>query len=155
VIVATAIAGFVQIRQLRDQRRDTASIELVRTFQDTEFVRAFDLVMSLPVGLPAEQLRARGPEFVQAARTVAIRLEFVGALVYRRTVSFDVTEEICGGATVSIWHRVKALVEAERMEQDYPMFLEWFQWLAEQFEKGKYLTHSPAHVRERNWKPRG
>ena len=152
VIVATAIAGFVQIRQLQDQRRDSASVELVRTFQDGEFVRAFDLVMSLPVGLSADELRTRGTEFIQAARTVAIRLEMVGALVYRRTISFDVTEEVCGGATVSAWHRVKALVEAQRAEQDYPMYLEWFQWLAEQFEKGRYLNWEPAHVRERDWK---
>jgi|SRR5579872_160036 len=155
VIVATAIAGFAQIRQLREQRRDSASVELVRTFQDSEFVRAFDLVMSLPVGLSAEELRARGPEYVQAARTVAIRLEMVGALVYRRTISFDVTEEVCGGATVAAWQRVKALVEAQRVEQDYPMYLEWFQWLAEQFEHGRYLTHTPAYAREQNWKPNG
>lgn len=153
VIVATAIAGFIQIRQLREQRRDSASVELARTFQDSEFVRAFDLVMSLPVGLSADELRDRGAEYLLAAHTVAVRLEMVGALVYRRTVSFDVTEEVCGGATVAVWHRMKALVEAQREEQDYPMYLEWFQWLAEQFERGRYLAHTPAYLRERNWKP--
>jgi hypothetical protein len=30
VIAATAIGAFIQIRQLREQRRETASIELVR-----------------------------------------------------------------------------------------------------------------------------
>ena len=153
VIVATAIAGFIQIRQLRDQRRDSAAVELVRTFQDGEFVRAFDLVMSIPVGLSADELRARGPELMQAIRTVAIRLEMVGAIVYRRAISFDVTEEVCRGATVGAWRRTKALVEAQRAEQDWPMYLEWFQWLAEQFEKEKNRRQAPAHLRERNWEP--
>jgi hypothetical protein len=80
VIAATAIAGFVQIRQLREQRRDSATVELVRTFLDGEFVRAFDVVMSAPEGLSAEKLRERGSEYLGAVRTVAIRFEMVGAL---------------------------------------------------------------------------
>jgi hypothetical protein len=155
VIVATAIGGFVQIRHLREQRRDSATVELVRTFQDSDFVRAFDLVTSLPESLSADKLRERGPEYLGAVRTVAIRLEMVGALVHQRTISFEVTEEVCGGATVAVWRRVKALVEAQRTEQNYPIYLEWFEWLAEQFEKRSYLTHAPAHLRERNWKPNG
>lgn len=34
VIAVTAFVGFDQLRQLREQRRDSATVELVRTFQD-------------------------------------------------------------------------------------------------------------------------
>ncbi|MGC1381736.1 MAG: hypothetical protein WA814_12020, partial [Candidatus Baltobacteraceae bacterium] len=152
VIVATATGGFAQIRQLREQRRDTASVELVRTFQDVDFVRAFDLVMALPEGLSADELREHGPEYLAAVRTVAIRFEMVGALVYRRTISFKITEEVCGGATVAAWHRLKAFVEAQRIERNHPMDMEWFEWLADQFEKRRYLTQTPARLREQHWK---
>jgi hypothetical protein len=153
VIVATAIGGFIQIRHLREQRRDTASIELVRIFQDSEFVRAFDLVMSAPEGLSAEKIRERGPEYLGAVRTVAIRFEMVGALVHRRVISFGVTEEVCGGATVAAWHRLKALVEAQRIERKHPLDLEWFEWLADRFEKRRYVTEMPARSREQGQKP--
>ena len=155
VIGATAIAGFVQIRQLREQRRDIAAVELVRTFQDAEFVRAFHLVMALPEGLSADELRKRGSECLGAVRTMASRFEMVAGLVYRRTVSFEVTEEVTGGATIAAWHRIRALVEAQRREQNYPMYLEWFQWMAEQFERRGYLAHAPAHISEQDWKPDG
>jgi hypothetical protein len=154
VIVATAIAAFLQIRQLQEQRRDGASVELVRMFQDSEFVRAFDLVMSLPEGVSADEVQGRGAEYVHAARTVGVRLEMVGALVYRRTISFDITEEVCGGATVALWRRLRALVEAQRLERNHPLDMEWFEWLAEQFEKRPYPTETPARLREQNWKPR-
>lgn len=153
VILATAIGGFVQIRQLKEQRRDIASIELVRIFQDSEFVRAFDVVMAVPEGLSAEKLRERGSEYLGAVRTVAIRFEMVGALVYRRVISFDVTEEVCGGATVAAWHRLKDLVKAQRIERNHPLDLEWFEWLADQFDKRRYVTQTPARVREQDWKP--
>ncbi|MBV8345552.1 MAG: hypothetical protein JO190_11285 [Candidatus Eremiobacteraeota bacterium] len=155
VIVATAIGGFAQIRQLREQRRDTASVELVRIFQDNDFVRAFDVVMTLPEDLSADELRSRGPEYLGAVRTVAIRFEMVGALVYRRTISFEITQEVCGGATVAVWHRLKAFVEAQRLERTHPLDLEWFEWLADQFEKRRYVTGTPARIREQNWKPKG
>jgi hypothetical protein len=155
VIVATAIAGFVQIRQLREQRRDSATVELVRTFLDSEFVRAFDEVMSAPEGLSAEKLRERGSGYLGAVRTVAIRFEMIGALVHRRTISFDVTAEVCAGATVAVWHRLRGLIEAQRRERNHPQDMEWFEWLAEQFEERPHLTQTPARLRETDWKPNG
>lgn len=153
VILATAIGGLIQIKQFRDQRRDTATVELVRVFQDSDFVRAFDAVMSLPEGASADQLRECGPEYLQAVRTVAIRFEMIGALVHGRTISFKVTEEVCAGAAVAVWRRLKAFVEAQRIERNHPLDMEWFEWLAEQFEKRRYPTQTPAHLREHNWRP--
>jgi hypothetical protein len=38
-----------------------------------------------------------------------------------------------------------------RREQDWPMYLEWFQWLAEQLESRGRLRETPAHIRVRDW----
>jgi hypothetical protein len=153
VIVVTALVGIDQLRQLRAQRRDSAAVELVRSLQDIDFTRAFGLIFSLPPAIAAADLRARGREYEEAAQLMVMRFEILGLLVYRGTISFDVTEELIGGAVVGVWDRLKILTSETRKAQDYPMYLEWFQWLAEQFIKRNRLEQSPAHVRHRDWSP--
>ncbi|HET9342564.1 MAG TPA: hypothetical protein VFO25_06595 [Candidatus Eremiobacteraceae bacterium] len=78
VIAVTAFVGLDQLRQLREQRRDSATVELVRTFQDVDFTRAVGLVFTLPSGISATDLRAQGREYEEAARLVALRFESLG-----------------------------------------------------------------------------
>jgi len=154
VIAVTAFVGFDQLRQLREQRRDSATVELVRTFQDVDFTRAVGFVFSLPPGVSAAELRAQGREYEEAARLVALRFESLGLLVFRRAVAFDVTQELIGGAVVTVWERLKDSIRETREAQDYPMWMEWFQWLAEQFMRQDRLQQSPAHVQHRDdWSP--
>ena len=155
VIMVTAFAAISQLRQLREQRRDSAAIELMRSLQDGEFIRAFRVLMSLPVGVDAEEFRSRGTEYVDAAYVMALRLEMLGVLVHRGAIAFDVTEDLAGGGIVSMWLRLKDFARETRVEQHYPMYLEWFQWLAEQYEKRDRLHQSPAHERYREWTPPG
>jgi hypothetical protein len=153
VIGVTAVAGVAQLRQLRAQRRDSAAVELMRSLQDSEFIRAFGLIMSLPAGVRADELRSRGREYTDAAFIIGLRLEMLGVLVYRGAIAFDVTEDLAGGGIVSMWIRLKDFARATRDEQQYPMYLEWFQWLAEQYERRDRLQQTPAHERHRSWTP--
>jgi hypothetical protein len=153
VVGVTAAVAVDQLRQLRVRRRDTAAVEFVRSLQDIDFTRAFRLVMSLPAGISASELRARGLEYEEASQTLSARFEMVGLLVYRGAISFDVTEDLAGGAVLAVWERVKDQVHETRAVQNYPVYLEWFQWLAEQFEKRERLQQAPAHVRHRDWTP--
>jgi hypothetical protein len=153
VIVVTAIAAVDQLRQARVQRRDAASVELVRTLQDTEWARCFWVIDSLPTGISGGDLRARGTQVVEAAQIVAFRFEMLGVLVHRGTISFDVVEDLCGGATLAAWLRLKGHTMDTRVHHGYPMYLEWFQWLAEQFEKRNRFQKTPAHERHRDWTP--
>jgi hypothetical protein len=153
VIVVTAFAAISQLRQLREQRRDSAAIELMRSLQDAEFIRAFRVLMSLPVGIAADELRSRGTEYSDAAYLMGLRLEMLGVLVHRGAIAFDVTEDLAGGAIVSMWLRLKAFAQETRADQQYPTYLEWFQWIAEQYEKRDRLHQRPAHERHRAWSP--
>lgn len=75
-------------------------------------------------------------------------------LVFRRAVAFDVTQELIGGAVVTVWERLKDSIRETREAQQYPMWMEWFQWLAEQFARQDRLQQSPAHVQHRDdWSP--
>jgi len=153
VILVTAIVGVVQLRQLREQRRDAAAIELMRSLQDTTFSHAFRLILALPEGISAAELSAGGPELEEAAQILAFRFETFGLLVYRGTISFETMEELAGGATISIWNRLKDTARQTREAKGWPMYCEWFQWIAEQFEKRGRLQQVPAHLRLRDWNP--
>jgi hypothetical protein len=154
VILVTALVGVNQLAQMREQRRDGAAVELMRSLQDSDYARAFSLIMSLPAGISSEELRRRGHEYAEAATILTFRFEMLGVLVYRGTISFGLTEELVGGAVVSVWHRMKTLVQETRDAQDWPMYLEWFQWMAEQFEGRGRLLQVPAHERHRGWSPK-
>jgi len=147
VIAVTALVGIYQLRQFREQRRDAAAIELWRSFQDTTFARAFLTILSLPGGAPVSELRAHGPEVEEAAQILEFRFETLGLLVYRNTISFDVVDDLIGGGILTVWHRLKAVINQTREEKNWPMYCEWFQWLAEQFEKRGRLQQIPAHLR--------
>jgi hypothetical protein len=153
VILVTAVAGVAQLRQLRAQRRDSAAVELMRSLQDSEFIRAFGLLIQLPAGVAAGDLRSRGSDYLNAAFVIGLRLEMLGVLVHRGAIAFDVTEDLAGGGIVSMWLRLKDFAQATREEQRYPMYLEWFQWLAEQYEKRDRLHQQPAFERHRAWVP--
>jgi len=153
VILVTAIVGVYQLRQLREQRRDSSAIELMHSLQDTTFAQAFRVVLSLPAEMSASELRARGTDFEEAATILAFRFETLGLLVYRGAISFEVMEELVGGAVLEIWNRLKEPIRDIRAENDWPMYCEWFQWLAEQFEKRGRLQQSPAHIRLSDWTP--
>ncbi len=153
VILTTALVGVNQLGQLRAQRRDTAAVELMRSLQDPDFSRALARILSLHPAMPAKDLRALGRDYVEAADILAMRFELLGVLVYRGAVSFEVTEDLGGGAVLAAWLRLKDLAFETRETQNYPMYLEWFQWLAEQFEKRDRLQQIPAYVRHRDWTP--
>lgn len=63
-------------------------------------------------------------------------------LVYRGAVSFDVTEDLVGGAFVSFWDRLKDWIRETRETQNYPMWRE-------------RMHQAPAHERYRDWTPSG
>lgn len=149
VIAVTAIIGVYQLRQLREQRRDAAAVELMRSLQDTTFARAFLTILELREDVTASELRARGPQVEEAAQILEFRFETLGQLVYRDTISFEVAEELVGGGVLTVWNRLRDTISRTREEKNWPMYCEWFQWLAERLEKRARLEQTPAYMRLR------
>jgi hypothetical protein len=154
VIAVTAIAAVIQLQHLRAQRRDSATLELIRSLQDPEVMRAFTRIMRLPIDASPETLAQYGPEFEQAAHVLGLRFEMLGMLVFRGTVSFAVAQELAGGGVVGVWRRLKNTVLETRRTQHQPRYLEWFQWLAEQYEKRGTIEQRPSYERFAEWTPR-
>jgi hypothetical protein len=153
VVVVGLFVGIGQLRQLQSQRRDTAAVELIRSIQDAEINRALRLIFSLPAGISAADLHARGQEVEDAALLVAIRFEMLGLLVYREAIPYDLMEDMGAAMTVTLWDRLKSWTNETPEAQNHPMWLEWFQWLAEQFARRRRAAQSPAFERHLDWVP--
>ena len=156
--VFTIVGGLwfalVQLLSIRGQRRDMAAFEVARAFQNPEFAHALLLVLSLPSGIRAKELREREERYEEAAMLVSLTLESVGIMVHQRMVSVDMIWELMGGVILSIWDKLDGWIEDIRREQARLKFDEWIQWLVMQLRKHeKNLRPEPAFVRYQDWQP--
>ena len=56
VVIGGLIFAVMQMRNIRQQRREMAAIELFRFFGNAEFNTAYERVMKLPDGLSNEEI---------------------------------------------------------------------------------------------------
>ena len=146
--------ALVQLMSIRGQRRDMAAIEVARAFQNPEFARALLLVLSLPSGIRAEELRKRDERYEAAAMLVSLTLESVGIMVHQRMVSLNMVWELMGGVILSISDKLDGWIEDVRREQAREKFDEWIQWLVTQLIKYEKDTGpEPAFLRYQDWQP--
>jgi HPt (histidine-containing phosphotransfer) domain-containing protein len=154
-VLVAVIFGMVQVRQIRQQRRDSAAIELMRTLQTDRFVEAFHKLSGMPAELSAAELRAMGAEYEDAAISLVNIYETIGLLVFRRTVSFRAVCEVCGGMLAEHWNKLHTWIFDFRVEQNYERFAEWFQWLVERVRTQETAFPSEAAYRRfSSWQPR-
>ncbi len=152
-VVAAVVFGLMQARQFRVQRRDAAGAELVRSFQDAQFVGAYRVLSVLPVNATPEQFRAAGPAIEEAALALGMRYELMGLLVFREIMPLSLVAQSTGSVALLFWGKMRAWVEEKRETDGQPHLLEWCQWLMEQLEKRGRRSEIPAHMRYRDWQP--
>ena len=154
IVVGGLAFAVIQVLQFRQHRRDMAAIELARSFEKPAFGHALRLVLSLPDGVTAEELRAKGTEYEDAAMLVSLTLESVAIMVHRRIVSFDMVWELMGGVIQTTWGKLCMWAEAVRDEQGQQKFDEWIQWMAVQMKRyGDETGVEPAYRQYEDWRP--
>src|SRR5258708_3590852 len=147
-LVAAVAFAALQVRQSNRNRMDQAAIEVVRSTLSEGWENAIGPVMRLAT--PADG--HLDPAQEGAATAIALRLETLGYLVYRRMVSLDLVDELHGGITRLAWARLGPWVMNGRRDSGNEKAYEWFQWLAERLaDRGPSPT--PAYVAHRNWRP--
>ena len=153
-IIGGVLFAVVQIRQYRQQLRETATLELMRTFQTSEFAQAFQVLRSLGDDVSSTELLAKQPEVEAAAMSICAVYETTGVLVFRGILPFQIVEDLTGGAIVMCWRKLRTWIEETRVETSNERLFEWFQWLAERFsEQQRIETKSrPAYQAYRSWK---
>ena len=153
-IVGGAVFGVAQLREIRVQRRQAVTVELLRSFSDPELASAVNLIRELPDGASAELLRSRGREYERAAVMISTTYETIAFLVFRRMASFSLVRELTGGLALLMWRRLAGWTDAVRREQAQPSWAEWFQWLAQQLARESEQKEAhPAYDRFADWRP--
>lgn len=150
-VIAAIAFGLIQVKQFKRQRRDIAAVELVRSFQDSDFTQAFRLIHSLPEDISASEFAAKGTEYINAAYLMSMKYESMGVLVYRDVIPLSAVEELIGGVGITLWKRLRLWVYSIRVEQSQEHILEWFEWLVDRMEERGHNEKEPAHKRFTHW----
>lgn len=147
--------AIVQVRQYRRDRRRTAAIELLHSFQTPAFAEALNIVYNLPDGLSREELEARLQGRFHILYSLMTTWESLGILVHMGEIELGLVEDFFSGPILISWRKLKGHVEGERSATGRATIEEWFQWLAERLQEREQGTPAlPAHIEHRNWTPR-
>ena len=155
VLVLTGVFfGLMEVRHYRQQRQETASMEIMRAFQSVDFTKALRMVMDYE-----QECRQCGEETIpqelqDAAMLVSTTNEAVGLMVYKRIVPFRLVQQLMGGTMQASWQVLRPHTEWLRNKLRRPSVHEWFQWVAERLDEyPEYRDEEGAYSKYGNWKP--
>ena len=153
VVIGGLAFAVMQMRNLRQQRRELAAIELFRSFGNANFNKAYETVLSLPEGLSRGELLAREPKAGSCAMLICTTMENVGVMTYQRIVPFQVVRNLIGTSAVLLWRRLEKWVGELREDLGNPDAFEWFQWLAEKLDEHRDHDADSAYIAHKDWVP--
>ena len=153
IVVVGVFFALMQMRHLRQQRRELAAIELFRFFGSPQFSQAYREVLRLPDGLSIKQMREHSPEAENCAMIISTTMENIGVMMYQRIVPSAVVENLMGDSAILLWRKLEAWALEVRGDLDNPLAFEWFQWLAEILETLQASDRAPAYEAYKDWKP--
>ncbi len=153
VVIGGLMFAVLQMRNIRQQRRELAAIELFRSFGNPEFTKAYEKVMKLPDGLSAAEIEAKHPELKHGPMLISTTMENIGVMTYQRIVPYLVVSDLIGSSTGLLWNKLEQWVFDLREELGSPDAFEWFQWLAERLDENRDPNEKPAFEANKSWKP--
>ncbi|MDH3746646.1 MAG: hypothetical protein OER97_00455 [Gammaproteobacteria bacterium] len=153
IVIGGVFFAVVQMRQIRQQRREMAAIELFRFFGRPQFSQAYHRVLRLPEGLNKTQLCQYEDEIENCAMVISTTMENIGVMVYHRIVPSIVVRNLIGTSTIILWTKLHPWIADMRKDLDNPAMFEWFEWLSTVLEKMNEDGQEPAYVAFKRWKP--
>lgn len=153
IVIGGLVFAVIQMRQLRQQRREMAAIELFRFFGSPEFTRAYQCVLKLPDGITTAELNARSPDLEHCAMVIGTTMENIGVMVYHRIVPSVVVRNLIGISTIVLWRKLACWVREMRERHDNPSAFEWFEWLADMLDRTSHENMPPAYEAHTDWRP--
>ena len=153
VVIGGLIFAVLQMRNIRQQRRELAAIELFRFFGNPEFNRAYECVLKLPDGLTTSEIETRSPGMEHCAMLISTTMENIGVMTHQRIVPYVVVKNLIGASIVILWRKLEHWVMALREETGSPQAFEWFQWLAERLDELAEDDEQPAFIAHKSWRP--
>lgn len=153
IVVGGLFFAVLQMRQIRQQRRELAAIELFRFFGNPQFTAAYQRVLHLPDGLEAEDIRTGEDELEDAAMLISSTMENIGVMTFQRIVPFVIVNNLVGSSVIILWRKLENWAFALRDELGDDAAFEWFQWLAERLEQYYPRDPHPAYEAHKDWMP--
>jgi len=153
IVVGGLYFAVLQMRQIRQQRRELAAIELFRFFASPRFTQAYRMILHMPDGMSAEDIRTKQAKLEEAAMLTSNTMENIGVMTFQRIVPFLIVRNLLGSSVVILWRKLEDWAIDLRKELDSPDAFEWFQWLAERLEELSDPDEKPAFVEYKAWKP--
>ena len=153
VVVGGLIFAVLQMRNIRQQRRELAAIELFRFFGNAEFNRAYEKIMKLPDGLSTTEIEVRHPDLEHCAMLICTTMENIGVMTFQRIVPYLVVRNLIGSSTGLLWQKLDHWVYDLREELGSPDAFEWFQWLVDRLAENQDPNEQPAFEAYKSWKP--
>ncbi len=154
IVIGGVFFAVMQMRQIRQQRREMAAIELFRSFGSPQFAKAYHCVLNLPDDLTMDELREHRPDAENCAMLISTTMENIGVMVFHRIVPSVVVKDLMGTSTVILWSKLCRWINDMRKDLDNPAAFEWFEWLAKVLEELGSADCAPAYEKYRDWKPR-
>lgn len=153
IVIGGLFFALMQMRQIRQQRRELAALEMFRFFGNPHFTAAYKMILRMPDDMSAADVRKADPELEDAAVLISATLESIGVMTYQRIVPFIVVNSLMGASTPLLWRKLEQWAVALREEQGSDAAFEWFQWLAERLEGYHTIDPDPAYVAHKDWVP--
>lgn len=153
IVIGGLFFAVMQMRQIRQQRRELAAIELFRFYGSPQFASAYKTVLHLPDGMSADDIKSGEGNLEDAAMLICTTMENIGVMTFQRIVPFKVVNNLIGVSTIVLWNKLEAWTVSLRDELGHPAAFEWFQWLSERLEEHQDSHSAPAYVAEKNWLP--
>jgi hypothetical protein len=153
IVIGGLFFAVLQMRQIRQQRRELAAIELFRFFGNPQFTAAYQMVLHLPDGLSAEDIRTKLANLDDAAMLISSTMENIGVMTFQRIVPFVIVNNLLGSSVIILWRKLENWAIALREELGDEAAFEWFQWLAERLEQYQPRDPHPAYQAHKDWIP--
>lgn len=156
IVIGGIYFAVLQMRQLRQQRRELAAIELFRFFGNPDFAKAYRRILQLPDGMSAAAINSSKDELQDAAMLICNTMENIGVMTHQRIVPFKVVNNLIGSSTMLLWVKLEDWVQSLRGQIGNPAAFEWFQWLSDmlrEYDKAAIDRPGPAYVAEADWQP--
>ncbi|MBT8077669.1 MAG: hypothetical protein KJO31_03790 [Gammaproteobacteria bacterium] len=152
IVIGGLFFAILQMRQIRQQRRELAAIELFRFFGNPSFSDAYLLVLKLPDDMSADEIRA-SEDIEHAAMFISTTMENIGVMTHERIVPYLIVDSLMGINTTVLWNKLKNWTYALRQELGQEETFEWFEWLADKLEEQQPSNYTPAYIAYRDWRP--
>jgi hypothetical protein len=152
-IIAGLIFAGVELRNFRKSRERESALQLYKTFQTPDMVRARRVIFSLPDNLSRQEIIDLLGDRLDDAYHMIQAMEGLGTLVVKREFRLELVEDFFSGLILISWRKLKRFVEDERREMKRDTIGEWFQWMAERImDREQKTAPIPGYIEYKDWK---